>query len=128
MAVFSGEGAPEWTELDVAIDVCDVVPTLVTFLGYDPFASPNASFPLQLKATRIAAGLTRRQLAARLKVHPGTGASGSGMRRGQLSPPRSGCERCSGSRSHDPRDCLVLLTDSRRVSLCLAYAAYVRGA
>ena len=72
MAVFSGEGAPEWTELDVAIDVCDVVPTLVTFLGYDPFASPNASFPLQLKAARIAAGLTRRYLAARLGVHAGT--------------------------------------------------------
>ena len=48
------------------------VPKIVAFLGYDPFGPPPASFPLQLKAARIAAGLTRRQLAARLGVHPGT--------------------------------------------------------
>lgn len=48
------------------------VPNIVSFLGYDPFGSPPASFPLQLKAARTAAGLTRRQLAARLGVHPGT--------------------------------------------------------
>jgi DNA-binding transcriptional regulator YiaG len=39
---------------------------------YDPFGPPPTSFSLQLKAARIAAGLTRRQLAARLRVHLGT--------------------------------------------------------
>jgi len=48
------------------------VPPIVAFLGYDPSRPPPASFPLQLKAARIAAGLTRRQFAARLGVHPGT--------------------------------------------------------
>jgi len=48
------------------------VPKVVAFLGYDPFGPPPASFPLQLKAARIAAGLTRTQLAAQLGVHPGT--------------------------------------------------------
>jgi transcriptional regulator with XRE-family HTH domain len=48
------------------------VPKIVAFLGYDPFWPPPASFPLQLKAARIAAGLPRRQFAAQLKVHPYT--------------------------------------------------------
>jgi len=48
------------------------VPETVTFLGYDPFEPPPASFSMQLKAARIGAGLTRRQLAARLGVYPGT--------------------------------------------------------
>jgi len=50
----------------------EYVPKLVTFLGYDPFGPPPATFPLQLKAARIAAGLTRRELAAQVEVHPGT--------------------------------------------------------
>jgi transcriptional regulator with XRE-family HTH domain len=48
------------------------VPKIVAFLGYDPFGKPTDGFPGQLKAARIAAGLTRRQLAFRLGVHPGT--------------------------------------------------------
>jgi transcriptional regulator with XRE-family HTH domain len=48
------------------------VPEIVGFLGYDPFGPPPTSAPLQLKAARMAAGLTRRQLAARIGVHPGT--------------------------------------------------------
>jgi transcriptional regulator with XRE-family HTH domain len=48
------------------------VPKLVAFLGFDPFGSPPASFPLRLKAARVAAGLTRQQLAAQIGVHPGT--------------------------------------------------------
>ena len=59
------------------------VPKIVVFLGYDPFGPPPASFPLQLKAARIAAGLTRRQLAARLGVHPGTVAE---WERGESAP------------------------------------------
>jgi transcriptional regulator with XRE-family HTH domain len=48
------------------------VPEIVEFLGYDPFGARAASFSLQLKAARVAAGLTRRQLAALLGAHPGT--------------------------------------------------------
>jgi transcriptional regulator with XRE-family HTH domain len=48
------------------------VPEIVAFLGYEPFGLPPASFPLQLRAARVAAGLTRRQLAALLGVHSGT--------------------------------------------------------
>jgi len=48
------------------------VPKIIAFLGYDPFGPPAAGFPARLKAARIAAGLTRRQLAAQLRVHPGT--------------------------------------------------------
>jgi len=59
------------------------VPKIIAFLGYDPFQPPPASFPLLLKAARIAAGLTRRQLAARLGVHPGTVAE---WERGQVRP------------------------------------------
>ena len=62
------------------------VPKLVAFLGYDPFGPTPTSFPLQLKAARIAAGLTRRQLAARLKVHPGTVAE---WERGEARPVRA---------------------------------------
>jgi transcriptional regulator with XRE-family HTH domain len=61
------------------------VPKVVAFLGYDPFELPPASFPLQLKAARIAAGLTRRQLATRLGVHPGTVAE---WERGTAAPIR----------------------------------------
>ena len=59
------------------------VPKVVAFLGYDPFGPPPASFSLQLKAARIAAGRTRRQLAARLMVHPGTMAE---WERGETRP------------------------------------------
>ena len=48
------------------------VPNIVAFLGYDPFGPPPDGFPAQLKAARIAAGLTRRQLATRLGAHAGT--------------------------------------------------------
>ena len=48
------------------------VPAIAAFLGYDPFGPPPTSYALRLKAARIAAGLTRRQLAARIGVHPGT--------------------------------------------------------
>ena len=48
------------------------VPKIVDFLGFDPFGPPPDSFPGQLKAARIAAGLTRRQLAALLGAHTGT--------------------------------------------------------
>ena len=59
------------------------VPGIVEFLGYDPFGPPPASFPLQLKAARIASGLTRRQLAARIGVHPETVAE---WERGEARP------------------------------------------
>jgi len=59
------------------------VPGIVAFLGYEPSGPSPASFPLQLKVTRIAAGLTRRQLAAQLGVHPGTVAE---WERGEAQP------------------------------------------
>ena len=59
------------------------MPQFVAFLGYDPFGPPPATFPLQLRAARVAAGLTRRQLAARLGVHPGTVAE---WERGEVRP------------------------------------------
>ncbi len=62
------------------------VPKLVAFLGYDPFEPPPASFPLQLRTARISAGFTRRQLAARLRVHPGTVAE---WERGEARPVRT---------------------------------------
>jgi transcriptional regulator with XRE-family HTH domain len=62
------------------------VPKIVTFLGYDPFGRPTAGVPGQLKAARIAAGLTRRQVAARLGVHPGTVAE---WERGEARPGRT---------------------------------------
>jgi len=61
----------------------EYVPKIVTFLGYDPFGPPPATFPLRLKAARIAAGLTRRQLATRIGVHPGTVAE---WERGEAQP------------------------------------------
>ena len=59
------------------------VPNIVAFLGYDPFGPAPASFPSQLKANRIAAGLTRRQIAAQLEVHPATVAK---WERGEARP------------------------------------------
>ena len=66
------------------------VPKIVAFLGYAPFEPPPASFPLQLKAARIAGGLTGRQLAAQLGVHPGTVAE---WERGEARPIRLLCGR-----------------------------------
>jgi transcriptional regulator with XRE-family HTH domain len=66
------------------------VPEIVAFLGYDPFGPAPASFPLQLKAARIAAGLTRRQLAAQIGVHPGTVAE---WERGEARPVKALRER-----------------------------------
>lgn len=59
------------------------VPKIVAFLGYDPFGPPPDAFPGQLKAARIVAGLTRRQLAGRLSIHPATVAK---WERGEASP------------------------------------------
>jgi len=61
------------------------VPGIVAFLGYEPFEPPPASFPLQLKAARVAAGLTRQQLATQLRVHPATVAK---WERGEARPMR----------------------------------------
>ena len=66
------------------------MPKIVIFLGYDPFGTPPATFPLQLKAAWVAAGLTRRQLASRLGVHPGTVAE---WERGDVQPLESSVER-----------------------------------
>ena len=66
------------------------VPQIVTFLGYDPFPAPHDAFPAQLKAARIAAGLTRRQLAGRIGVHPGTVAE---WERGEKRPSKGNRER-----------------------------------
>jgi transcriptional regulator with XRE-family HTH domain len=59
------------------------VPRIVTFLGYNPFEPPPTSSPLQLKAARLAAGLTRRKLAGQLRVHPATVAQ---WKRGEAHP------------------------------------------
>jgi transcriptional regulator with XRE-family HTH domain len=59
------------------------VPKIVAFLEYDPFGPQPDGFPAQLKAARIAAGLTRRQLAVRLGVHAGTVAE---WERGEARP------------------------------------------
>jgi transcriptional regulator with XRE-family HTH domain len=48
------------------------VPKIVQFLGYDPFGPAPLSFPARLKAARIGAGLTRRQLASQMGIHPET--------------------------------------------------------
>ena len=61
------------------------VPKIVAFLGYDPFGPPPVAFPQHVKATRIAAGLSRRELATRLGVHPGTVAE---WERGEARPIR----------------------------------------
>jgi transcriptional regulator with XRE-family HTH domain len=59
------------------------VPKIVRFLGYDPFGPRPSSFPARLKAARIAAGLTRAQLATRLGNHPATVAK---WERGEAEP------------------------------------------
>jgi len=59
------------------------MPKIIEFLGYGPFGVPPTSFPGWLKAARVAAGLTRRQLAARLRIHPTTGAK---WERGEARP------------------------------------------
>jgi len=59
------------------------VPRIVQFLGYDPFGPPPSNFTSRLKAARIAAGLTRRQLARRLGIHPATVAK---WERGEAQP------------------------------------------
>ena len=66
------------------------VPKIVQFLGYDPFGPPSDSFPARLKAARIAAGLTRRELAARLRIHPATVAK---WERGEARPVQTCRER-----------------------------------
>jgi|JRYF01.1.fsa_nt_gb transcriptional regulator with XRE-family HTH domain len=66
------------------------VPAIVGFLGYAPFGPPPTSFPAWLKAARIAAGLTRRSLAARTGVHPGTVAE---WERGQAWPMKASLRR-----------------------------------
>ena len=66
------------------------MPKIIKFIGYGPFGPPPATFPLRLRATRVAAGLTRRQLAARLGVHPGTVAE---WERGDVQPLESSVER-----------------------------------
>lgn len=66
------------------------VPKLATFLGYEPFGPTPTSFPLQLKAARIAAGLTRRQLARHLAVHPVTVAE---WERGESRPSAANRDR-----------------------------------
>ena len=66
------------------------VPKIVTFLGYDPFPGLPDALPERLKAARIAAGLTRRQLAARVAVHPGTVAE---WERGEKRPSKGNRER-----------------------------------
>jgi transcriptional regulator with XRE-family HTH domain len=59
------------------------VPNIVRFLGYDPFGPPPSGFAARLKAARIAAGLTRDRLAARLGIHPATVAK---WERGEAQP------------------------------------------
>jgi transcriptional regulator with XRE-family HTH domain len=65
-------------------------PRIVALLGYSPFGRPPASFPLQLKAARIAGGLTRRQVAARIGVHPETVAK---WERGETRPTTESIDR-----------------------------------
>ena len=48
------------------------VPKIIEFLEYYPFGAPPTTFPARLKAARVAAGLTRQQLAYRLGAHRGT--------------------------------------------------------
>jgi transcriptional regulator with XRE-family HTH domain len=68
------------------------VPRIVAFLGYDPFGPPPESFPAQLKAARVAAGLIRRQLAVRIGVHPTTVAE---WERGEKRPGPQSSDRLS---------------------------------
>lgn len=64
------------------------VPRIIAFLGYDLFGPSLATFPLQLRAARVAGGLTRRQLAARIGVHPGTVAEWERGEAQPLEPPK----------------------------------------
>jgi transcriptional regulator with XRE-family HTH domain len=59
------------------------VPKIIEFLGYAPCGAPATTFPARLKAARIEAGLTRRQLAASVGVHPSTVAK---WERGEARP------------------------------------------
>ena len=59
------------------------MPKIIEFLGYQRFGVPPTTFPARLKAARVAAGLTRRQLAAWIRVHPGTVAE---WERGEAHP------------------------------------------
>jgi len=59
------------------------VPKIIEFLGYEPFDVPPTTFPARLKAARVAAGLTRRRLAAQIGVHMGTVAE---WERGEACP------------------------------------------
>jgi transcriptional regulator with XRE-family HTH domain len=52
------------------------VPRIVEFLGYDPFGPPPTA--ARLKAARVAAGLTRRQLAVEVRVQGPTVGPGAG--------------------------------------------------
>ena len=71
-----------WEKGHFATDV-RFVPKIIEFLGYDPFGAPPATFPARLKAARVAAGLTRRQLAGMIRVHRGTVAE---WERGEANP------------------------------------------
>lgn len=59
------------------------MPKIIEFLGYAPCGAPPTTFSARLKAARIDAGLTRRQLAATIGVHPGTVAK---WERGEVRP------------------------------------------
>lgn len=59
------------------------VPKIIDFLGYNPFDPPSITFPARLKAARIGAGYTRRQLGAQIGVHTGTVAK---WERGEARP------------------------------------------
>ncbi len=56
---------------------------IIAFLGYGPLPPPPTSFAGQLKAARVAANLTRRQLAAQVGVHMATLAE---WERGEVRP------------------------------------------
>jgi len=73
------------------------MPAIVGFLGYDPCGPPAAGFPARIKAARIAAGLTRRELAARIGVHPGTVAE---WERGDARPARASQDRLCAALAH----------------------------
>jgi DNA-binding XRE family transcriptional regulator len=68
------------------------IPRIVAFLGYNPFGPLPDSYPLRLKAARIGTGLTRRDLAAKVGVHPATVAE---WERGKKCPNRKHGERLS---------------------------------
>jgi DNA-binding XRE family transcriptional regulator len=66
------------------------MPKIIAFLGYDPAPAPPTSFPVRLKAARIAAGHTRRQLAAQIGAHSATVAK---WERGEAQPSEGFRER-----------------------------------